>query len=427
MKKQILKACAFAVTSLLVSEASYGQAFIPATGVSPDDLVTDGGTQNVGIHDNSPVFPLTVNGTIGYTQSEFDRYLKGNSTTALGIYSGTDWVDGSGIALSSTDGIDFASASVGVGKAFTFWSQSFADPLMEIKNDAKIDFYGDLYFASSGLDRHFHGNTATTFALYSATGWNDGSGIALASPANGGGIDFVATGTGPDKAFTYWSDSYTKPLMEIKKNAKIDFYGDLSFASSGYNRHISGNTSTVMALYSATGWKDGAGIMLSAINSSVNPGGVTLVSNQGAGTGTAFDFQLAQNSDGAWVSRLMHIEKDGQVVIGDVPTVDANTYRLYVEKGILTEKVKVALSDDQTNWSDFVFEDDYELKSLDEVESYIKDNKHLPEIPSTEEVHANGLDLAQMDAKLLQKIEELTLYMIQQQKEINKLKSQLNK
>jgi len=129
---------------------------------------------------------------------------------------------------------------------------------------------------------------------------------------------------------------------------------------------------------------------------------------------------------------LMEISKDGQVVIGDVNTVpytnNAPTYKLYVQTGILTEKVKVALSNDPYgNWSDFVFDDDYELRSLNEVESYIKENKHLPEIPSAEEVCREGLDLAKMDAKLLQKIEELTLYIIQQQKEIDELKNQLIK
>jgi hypothetical protein len=96
-----------------------------------------------------------------------------------------------------------------------------------------------------------------------------------------------------------------------------------------------------------------------------------------------------------------------------------------VEDGILTERIKVALPSDPTNWSDFVFADDYKLRSLDEVEDFIKENKHLPEIPSTEEVHKEGLDLAQMDAKLLQKVEELTLYVIQQQKEIDYLKSKI--
>ena len=79
-----------------------------------------------------------------------------------------------------------------------------------------------------------------------------------------------------------------------------------------------------------------------------------------------------------------------------------------------------------TVWPDFVFEDNYILKPLTEVETYIKENKHLPDVPSEKEVKENGIDLAKMDAILLQKIEELTLYNIILRKELNNLKTQVN-
>jgi len=77
-------------------------------------------------------------------------------------------------------------------------------------------------------------------------------------------------------------------------------------------------------------------------------------------------------------------------------------------------------------WADFVFDADYELKSLAEVEAYILANKHLPNVPSEEEVLANGLDLGEMQAIQQQKIEELTLYIIQQQKQIDALLQTVN-
>lgn len=109
----------------------------------------------------------------------------------------------------------------------------------------------------------------------------------------------------------------------------------------------------------------------------------------------------------------------GVVRVGNVTTPSG--YKLYVEDGILTEKVKVAVAG-SGNWSDFVFNDDYPLWPLSEVEKYIKANKHLPGIPSASEVEKEGIDLAAMDAKLLEKIEELTLHLINQQKEIENLK-----
>ncbi|WP_157637965.1 hypothetical protein [Flexithrix dorotheae] len=107
----------------------------------------------------------------------------------------------------------------------------------------------------------------------------------------------------------------------------------------------------------------------------------------------------------------------GKVGIGTEDTSNGN-YKLYVKDGIRTEKVKVDVS---SNWADFVFEEDYKLRSLQEVETFVKENKHLPEIPSATEVEEEGIDLGAMDAKLLQKIEELTLYMIEQDKKVNTL------
>ncbi len=76
-------------------------------------------------------------------------------------------------------------------------------------------------------------------------------------------------------------------------------------------------------------------------------------------------------------------------------------------------------------WADFVFETNYRLRTLAETERFIKENKHLPEIPSAEEVNANGVDLGEMNVKLLQKVEELTLHLIQQQKELTLIKEEL--
>jgi hypothetical protein len=78
----------------------------------------------------------------------------------------------------------------------------------------------------------------------------------------------------------------------------------------------------------------------------------------------------------------------------------------------------------QNVWSDFVFQPTYKLKPLIEVEKYIKTNGHLEDIPSAKEVEKNGVNMGEMQAKLLQKIEELTLYVIEQQKTIDELKKE---
>lgn len=96
-------------------------------------------------------------------------------------------------------------------------------------------------------------------------------------------------------------------------------------------------------------------------------------------------------------------------------SVDGNAI---VSGSIRTTEIKV-----EAQPADFVFEQDYYLRPLGEVESYILENKHLPDIPSAAQMEADGVNLAEMNKLLLQKIEELTLYMIKQQKEIDELKS----
>jgi len=76
----------------------------------------------------------------------------------------------------------------------------------------------------------------------------------------------------------------------------------------------------------------------------------------------------------------------------------------------------------QTGWADFVFKKNYQLPTLKSVEQHILAKGHLPNIPSATEVKTNGVNVADMQVKLLQKIEELTLYIIKQQKEIDELK-----
>jgi hypothetical protein len=116
----------------------------------------------------------------------------------------------------------------------------------------------------------------------------------------------------------------------------------------------------------------------------------------------------------------MVITRDGNVGIGTVISPDA---KLAVRGTIHTQEVLVDLAGAVV--PDYVFESNYDLKSLDQVEDYIKENKHLPEVPSAKEMEAEGLKLKEMNMLLLKKVEELTLYLIQQQKEINALKEKV--
>jgi len=108
----------------------------------------------------------------------------------------------------------------------------------------------------------------------------------------------------------------------------------------------------------------------------------------------------------------------GKVGIGCVN--DMNDFALAVQGGIVSSKVSVI---DIDSWPDFVFGNNYKLMNLYELEQFINANQHLPNVPSAEEVSANGIDLGEMNAVLLQKVEELTLHIIELQKQIDELKA----
>ena len=101
----------------------------------------------------------------------------------------------------------------------------------------------------------------------------------------------------------------------------------------------------------------------------------------------------------------------------------ATNYLLVVNDGIAAKDFHVTA----TPWADYVFDKDYKLMSLKETEDYIKTNHHLPEIPTTQEVKENGVNLGEMQAKILKKVEELTLHIIELKKENEELKALINK
>lgn len=113
----------------------------------------------------------------------------------------------------------------------------------------------------------------------------------------------------------------------------------------------------------------------------------------------------------------MTIDASGNVGIGTI----FPTEKLSVNGKIRATEIKV----ETTGWHDYVFDEGYEIRSLASLEEYVKANKHLPEIPSEAAVKADGIDLGEMNGKLLKKIEELTLYLIEQNKKLEKQGEQL--
>lgn len=139
---------------------------------------------------------------------------------------------------------------------------------------------------------------------------------------------------------------------------------------------------------------------------------------QGAGNFTIYD----ENAPGGGADRLFIAGATGNVGIG---TIQPGTFKLAVEGKLGAREILVTL---QNPWPDYVFEREYDLLKLEDLEKYIYKNKHLPNIPTAKEMQNEnyGLDLGKMQALQMEKIEELTLYVIELKNEIEVLKHKLN-
>lgn len=126
-------------------------------------------------------------------------------------------------------------------------------------------------------------------------------------------------------------------------------------------------------------------------------------------------FGVKCDFDNNVINKLPYTDVLGNLSIGGnyAPPAGDPVPKLAGNGTLAAKRVKVT----QSGWADFVFDPGYELPSLSFVEQYIKTYKHLPEIPSVNEIEQNGHDLGEMNRKLLQKIEELTLYIIEMKKE----------
>jgi hypothetical protein len=185
------------------------------------------------------------------------------------------------------------------------------------------------------------------------------------------------------KVLVTYNSSTANPQMTVRESVLGD-YARFEFANSGAERvwHIAGQNVA------------GAGI-----------------------TNRANDILNVWNS--GW-GDLMSFRGDGR--IGIWTTDPATGYALSVNGKIMCEELKVQLSE---AWPDYVFGDNYTLMPLQGVEFFIKNNRRLPGIPSAIQIENDGLSVGEMQKKMMEKIEELTLYIIQQQKEIDVLKAKL--
>ncbi|MEO9511829.1 MAG: hypothetical protein ABJN84_04260 [Flavobacteriaceae bacterium] len=154
-------------------------------------------------------------------------------------------------------------------------------------------------------------------------------------------------------------------------------------------------------------YKDG--VLNAAGNESTASNAVSVTTDVSSGSGGGSSVWSESNSVASYT---------GSVGVG-TSTIPSG-YKLAVNGKIITEELKVQL---QSAWPDYVFSKEYELPSLEEIQKHIEEKGHLPNIPSATEVEVNGVELGEMNKLLLEKIEELTLYLLQQEERIKKLEN----
>lgn len=179
--------------------------------------------------------------------------------------------------------------------------------------------------------------------------------------------------------------------------------GNPAFYSNAYRRGNSCFRQTIGSSY-AIEFKNDAMLFRTAVNQ--DPRG-TIITN--------WRDPLCLKTNG-------NIVMNGKVGINRENTT--NGFALAVDGGIISTEVYVMTVE---NWPDFVFSQEYELMSLSDLKHYINTNHHLPDFPSEQEVKENGFEISDMQAQLLQKIEELTLYILQQEERILQLEQELKK
>jgi hypothetical protein len=246
------------------------------------------------------------------------------------------------------------------------------------------------------------------------------------------GASNVAIGVASMVANTTGSYNVGVGVNTMNKNVSGQFNMAIGFAALSENSIGNNNMAIgVEALRYNTGDRNTAIGTWAGRGASLNgaSGGVFIGYSAGASEITDNKLYISNSNS---VTPLVYGDFSARFVsIGNVPVdkretvASSGNYSLIVEKGILSEKLKVALKS-TGDWADYVFEPEYKanMLTLEEVEAFTIKNKHLPNVPSAGELVEKGLDFNETSRMFMEKIEELTLYMIEINKEMKALKAE---
>lgn len=394
---------------LLTGYSSYAQNYFPATG-------------NVGIGTNNPYGPLNVDpqGTGGITIGNPSVNSGGFTSLQMGIsavqngYSFLQGVQASGgtwgnIILNRSGG------NIGIGTTTPV-------SLLDVNGNISVTATAGLFFNS-----YWSGDWKYRANGFGNTMYQTGTGDFVFSTMGNNAAGAGAIGT-PYPRMTILNNGNIG-IGTQSPNTKLDVNGVISMNSFGYLSclRIPANSYTNLFLGGAikdnadgtyTVYGDGGSNYFSAIkmdNGGDNGAGINFYN--GAATGGSNYTVTSANLPNYLQMRIA----GGNVSIG---TSDSKGYKLAVNGSAIATSMTVKLN---SAWPDYVFNRDYQLPSLQEVKAYIDQNQHLPETPSAQQIAKEGLNLGEMNKLQMKKIEELTLYLIEKDTEINEQKVTNNK
>ena len=239
---------------------------------------------------------------------------------------------------------------------------------------------------------------------------NDGStgAIKIETPGTGGNPDQLMFIDGNEiDAFAGDANGDNDMLM-LQNNSQGDVNMVIGGGHVGIGKENAGNTK--LLIHQNTSFEPN--LTLSKLGSMLNLDNNSIWAEDELGGYEPLDIQQ--------YGALILSRHNGVVGVGTSNVPDG--YKLAVHGKIVTEEVLVQ---NFADWPDYVFKEDYDLMNLKELKQYIETHKHLPNVPSETEVYAKGIELGEMQKTLMEKIEELTLYILQQEDRIQKLELQL--
>ncbi|QHS56419.1 hypothetical protein GWR56_13055 [Mucilaginibacter sp. 14171R-50] len=281
---------------------------------------------------------------------------------------------------------------------------------------------------------HIYGGTAATetalFALQSPFA-NANTGVTMrfvastnpANVTNSGEIGLTRVATGANMYFRLGDNTNMQTRLSIIGASGNVGIGTTTPSSKLHVKETNatpGFSNVTIENAGALGYEAGINFKGGYTSGSLNSGRIYSLFDGGTGYANARTTIQSMLTGGAYDNTLT--VRYGSVGIGTI--APPTGYKLAVNGSVIATAVTVQMYGE---WPDYVFKKDYKLLPLTEVKNYIDRNQHLPDMPSEQEIAANGLNLGELSKVLTKKVEELTLYLIEKEKELNVLKARMDK